>query len=612
VAAPIIRVGILTEVPRASLAADSGVVVWRLGSSAPQAPRLVQRATFVASGGDPAALRLLETGEPYGSVLVLAQVPAEALSVDGSGYRGVLEVRADGASKLTVINVINLEEYLRGVVPNELSPQVFPEPEALKAQAVAARTYALRNHGQFMSKGYDICATPACQVYRGLASEHALTDHAVAETRGVAVSYRGALINALYTSTCGGHTEDGENIFEGPANPYLRGVACAPEKASWGLVRTTASPKALGSETGLNRDVALLVALGVFERRACAPRSLQGIPSDDEVRAWTAKLLSALRRRGCESRSEASLTRRGTFAQHLVESLCWAERARLLSPADPDYLLQVEDRAALLGESEKLSAALLIHEGILSPLPDNTLRPNLAVTRAQAAGILARTAVKAGIPALVTATFSRSAEGQLTVTRDDVAESHPLATDLALFRSLDGLHVPASEVSPTPGDKVVFIVKDGRVAFLEAEQPRLGAASDRTSRYYRWEVRLTPEEVAKSVARYGDVGTVKDVLPRRIGVSGRVVELAILGTGGELVLKGLKVRWALGLRENLFVVDRERDPHGAVERFVFTGKGWGHGVGLCQVGAFGMAQAGASYERILQHYYAGATLEKAY
>jgi len=108
------------------------------------------------------------------------------------------------------------------------------------------------------------------------------------------------------------------------------------------------------------------------------------------------------------------------------------------------------------------------------------------------------------------------------------------------------------------------------------------------------------------------VGTPTDLLPRRLGVSGRVIEMAVTGTGGELVLKGLQVRWGLGLRENLFVVDRERDAEGAVERFVFTGKGWGHGVGLCQVGAFGMAQSGSSFDAILRHYYTGIQLERSY
>ena len=104
----------------------------------------------------------------------------------------------------------------------------------------------------------------------------------------------------------------------------------------------------------------------------------------------------------------------------------------------------------------------------------------------------------------------------------------------------------------------------------------------------------------------------RDLVPRRIGVSGRVVELAVRGSAGEVVLKGLRIRGALGLRENLFVIERETDARGAVERFVITGKGWGHGVGLCQVGAFGMAQSGSTFEQILQHYYTGIRLDTAY
>jgi stage II sporulation protein D len=118
--------------------------------------------------------------------------------------------------------------------------------------------------------------------------------------------------------------------------------------------------------------------------------------------------------------------------------------------------------------------------------------------------------------------------------------------------------------------------------------------------------------VAQGIARYGRVGRVQDVVVRRVGVSGRVVDLAVLGSDGELLLHGLKIRWALNLRENLFVIDRETDAKGRVERFIFSGKGWGHGVGLCQVGAYGMAQSGLAYGDILRHYYTGISLQQAY
>ena len=169
----------------------------------------------------------------------------------------------------------------------------------------------------------------------------------------------------------------------------------------------------------------------------------------------------------------------------------------------------------------------------------------------------------------------------------------------------------ASELALTQGDKVRYILSEGRLAFLVAEQSRMGPSADRSSRFYRWEERLTPAQIAKSMERYGNPGRVLDLLVRRTGVSGRVIELAVSGSEREIVLKGLEVRFALGVRENLFVIDRELAKDGSVRQFVITGKGWGHGVGLCQVGAFGMAQSGSRYDEILKRYYTGIDLVRA-
>jgi stage II sporulation protein D len=574
-------------------------------------------------------IRLVETNEELASAVLLPTRRDEFLSVDGTAYRGVVEVRAGDAAGLTVINALNLEDYLRGVVPNELSPVAFPQLEALKAQAVAARTYVVRNHGQFEAKGYDICATPACQVYRGRSSENPLSDQAVEQTRGIAAFYRGAPINALYTSTCGGHTEEGANIFEGEAVPYLHGVACSPEREAFSVVRTKAPvgpatarsarsdrkgaalvpPADPAEPEGPSRDAALLAALGVIDgRQAAAP--LRGVPSEDELRGWMGRLATVTGRKTCGGAPEPPLVRRGAFFGQLVQALCWEERGRrLLSPSDADYLLQVEDRAELGTDGERLAAAVLVQEAVLSPFPDNTLRVNAAITRAQAVTMLARAVEKAAPAALMSGEFRTATASEMMVKRGDATEAFPLDPAVRLFRALDGSRQAVSELTVVAGEKVRYVLQDGRVVFLEAEQSRLGAAADRSSRYYRWEVRLTPEEVARAVSRYGDVGTVKDVTVMKLGVSGRVVELAVIGTRGQLVLKGLKVRWALGLRENLFVIDREQDAASNVKRFVFTGKGWGHGVGLCQVGASGMAVAGASYDTILKHYYSGISLE---
>ncbi len=562
-----------------------------------------------AAAGPRASVRLVETGEEMASAAVVPAFEEERLSVDASAYRGFIEVRSSEGSGLTIVNVVGLQDYLKGVVPNELSPQVFPEIEALKAQAVAARTYAVRNRGQFVAQGYDLCATATCQVYRGFSSESPLSSQAVDETRGKVATYKGEPINALYTSTCGGHTEDGGNIFDEGA-PYLTGVACTPERESWAEVRTTVRPRALGDDPDLTRSVALLGALGVVEPRSFEPPFLRGIPTDAEVRAWGVRVTSALKRKGCRSATEGSLARRGSFFDHLVGVLCWEERAaRLISPGDEAYLLKVEDAARFVGPAERHAAALLVSEGVLSPFPDNTLRPAAAITRAQAYVLLARALEKAGPPELRSGKFEGLGPEGFAVAIGEEKVTYGLSAAVRLYRNLDGATAAASEISLSPGDAVKLVLREGRIDYLEIAQTRHGVAADRDSRYYRWEVRETPEEVGRGVARYGRVGLVRDLEPRKIGVSGRVVELAVRGSEGDLLLRGLRVRWGLGLRENLFVIERERDSKGGVAAFVFTGKGWGHGVGLCQVGAFGMAKAGATFEQILKHYYSGIALE---
>ncbi len=688
---PVLRIGIVVEAARASIAADSGVIVRVSGAD----DQRVARATFasletsadegrfrvqVASLTDPEAarqagdragrtagqpaqvrwnpdtrthqvrvgafasrpqalalvgqlhaaglpgswvvedapattgrVRLLETNREYASASIAPARAEETLSVDGATYRGRIEVLATADGSVTVVNVVNLEDYLKGVVPNELSPAAFPQIEALKAQAVAARTSALRNRGQFQSRGYDLCATPTCQVYRGKSTEHPLSDRAVDETRGIVASYRSGMINALYTSTCGGFTENGSNIFEGEDTPYLHGVACLPERSAWSSIRSLETPRAFTAAEGLNRDAALLIALEVLDSKSYTQAALQGPATDEELRTWTQRALGAIHRKGCRVETRPPLGRRGTFFRHLVGALCWDERAaRLLAPEDASYLLKVEDAAELGGDDERTSAALLIQEGVLSPFPDNTLRPGAAITRAQAVAVLAQAVAKVGAPGIVAAEFRAAAKGEMTVKTEDGGEAtYPVDSWVRLFRALNGTRLAASELQLAAGDKVRLVLQGGKVAFLEADQSRLGPAADRSSRYYRWEVRLTPAEVASAVARYGQVGAVRDVVPKRLGVSGRVVELAVLGSQQELVLQGLKVRWGLGLRENLFVIDRELDAAGEVARFVFTGKGWGHGVGLCQVGASGMAQAGATYDQILKHYYTGISVGPA-
>lgn len=146
------------------------------------------------------------------------------LNMGSESYRGTMEFRlADG--RITAINVVNLEEYLYGVIPAEMSPQFHTE--ALRAQAVAARTYAMHrvNNSSHPGSGFHLCDTTCCQSYMGAGRENTITTQAVRDTRGIMVFAPGGITPLLtpYHSSSGGSTDNIENVWGGTLS-HLRGV----------------------------------------------------------------------------------------------------------------------------------------------------------------------------------------------------------------------------------------------------------------------------------------------------------------------------------------------------------------------------------------------------
>ena len=165
------------------------------------------------------------------------------LEFDGKPYRGLLDLTLNATSQITSVNQLGMEEYLLGVVPAEISPTAYPEFAALAAQSIAARTYALKNMGRFRSDGFDLTADTRSQVYTGLSGENDAANEAVRQTFGLAIYYQGKLIDAMYTSTCGGRTEDYSQVFDAPDVPYLRSVICAVESGEDGGLGTELSAR---------------------------------------------------------------------------------------------------------------------------------------------------------------------------------------------------------------------------------------------------------------------------------------------------------------------------------------------------------------------------------
>ncbi len=298
-----------------------------------------------------------------GSGFRLEAVPGESLSLNGVLYRGELEAFINPLGKPVLVNEVEVEDYLRGVVPQELGPHSYPQIEALKTQAVASRTFALAHLGSRASRGFDLYADHRSQIYAGLKGEHSATDRAIRGTRGVIATYQGKAIVALYSSTCGGKTESYDAIFNRPPLPYLRGGALCP---------------------------------------------------------------------------------------------------------------------------------------------------------------------------------------------------------------------------------------------------------DQKSRYHRWQEKITIARILKNSQALARLGKLKNLVRSRTSAQGRLLELVWKGSQGEQVLRGNELRFTLGLRSNWVVDFHPLRAKGEIVEVEVKGRGWGHGVGLCQMGAVELARRGWSFERILKHYYEGIVLTRAY
>lgn len=161
-----------------------------------------------------------------GEVLIIrpSDKSDEGLALDGRRYRGSLELRHRGAG-LTAVNIVPVDDYLLSVVPEEM-PTDWPA-EALKAQSVAARSFALKSRGRHAAEGYDLCTTTHCQLYKGIASEKTASTAAVRATRGEVLTYAGQPIEALFHTDSGGMTESSEDVWGNPI-PYLRAVRDTP------------------------------------------------------------------------------------------------------------------------------------------------------------------------------------------------------------------------------------------------------------------------------------------------------------------------------------------------------------------------------------------------
>ncbi len=171
-------------------------------------------------------------------------------------FPGTMTIQPNAYGSYTLVNQVPVDAYLRGVVPHEIGPGA--PRTAIEAQAILARTYALRNLRRFAIDNYEICADTQCQVYFGLSETDPVSDSAITATAGQVLTYENELVDALYSSTTGGITASFTDVWNGEDRPYLRPVIDSL-RTRWDLAQKPLSNEAnfrafIALSSGFNED----------------------------------------------------------------------------------------------------------------------------------------------------------------------------------------------------------------------------------------------------------------------------------------------------------------------------------------------------------------------
>ncbi|MEA2337938.1 MAG: hypothetical protein QOE82_1945, partial [Thermoanaerobaculia bacterium] len=434
-----------------------------------------------------------------GESVLIIPVSADTLTITDKPYRTAARVFINARGTYNVINELNMEDYLRGVVPAEMGPKIYDEVEALKAQAIAARTYAVRNLGQFKREGYDICAGPACQAYNGFSGEDALTDRAVRETAALVATYNGAPIDALYTATCGGETSDVGTMFPGRNEPYLKRVRCVEDE-----VLTLAGRADSGLLTEPQVNARLFAAI------AGLPDSGTSWSARDVEQAVTAAM-QKLRFTPITAATPSS-SRRGDVLTYLASVLGFDRYSTVVTmPEDRNYYFP---QSAAKESVPYRAAAFLIKFAFLPAEGIDRVDMNVAMPREELYGLLGTWIRKHGVISDATGKILTVSGRDVTLKIDGKPTRFTLPANLPIFRKIGDRYQEYSAAPVTIGDRATITSDVGKTPVALVINAYLdGASFDRSSNFASWTRSFRADELVTSINRRNPIRQLQGIRP---------------------------------------------------------------------------------------------------
>ena len=186
-----------------------------------------------------------------------------------------------------------------------------------------------------------------------------------------------------------------------------------------------------------------------------------------------------------------------------------------------------------------------------------------------------------------------------------------LSPDAPVFFRMGEERTAMQQANWIGGELLDFRAVNGVIQMAVYRRNFVNPSADRYSRLAQWQVHKTKQEIDTAFASL-NLGTIQGLRVTQRGASERPVSTEVTGSRGKATLRALRLRSLLGLRDSLSTSMKSEMPPAIFIGMTFYGSGWGHGVGMCQVGAYGMAMDGAGYQDILKAYYTGIDLETMY
>jgi stage II sporulation protein D len=578
---PIVRVGIGENLQKTSISSTMGMKIYKGGELLSS---LNKGNIFIKNLSRSISISIEDAKYRVLSTLYIIPKKDSFLKYDNKEYRGIIEILLTEEG-FNVINILNIEEYLKGVVPYELPPKTYSKIEALKAQAIAARTYTLYTLGKYKDKGFDICSTIACQVYNGKKGETPLSNRAVEETDNLVMVYNNKLIPALYSASCGGFTENIENVFAGEKSPVLTGKPCDYDniKLNW-IYTDVFKPYSVEENLAIILKITkenIIKKGSILIDRETANSILTGIY---KITGKSGKLFQ---------NSDISIS---SIIIKVNKTFSFYKKA-------VKYIRGFEIPQELMFKYGKEKSYIMVHlykEGILK----HYNRLDIHLTVKQFIDFTMRLLIKY-YNVFEDSKYISSESKTILLKNSFNKEERYYINGTIFYRKVNNRLYPAHMLYFTGREKLKLFAIKNRLKILIVDYPPFSLSPKNI--YPLWHKIYKKTELEKIVKTKLSLDSLKDIVPLKRGVSGRINKLEIQGDRKSFFLFGLKIKKTLNLKDNNFIIDRWFDGQNIIY-FTFIGRGWGHGVGMCQVGAYGMALQGNDYEDILKYYYTGVSI----